>query len=128
MIEIGGDKILKVVDVNTVDAFQGQEKDIIILSCVRGGANRGIGFLGDVRRMNVAFTRAKCSLFVLGNADALETNEQWFSFVKDARKRGVMTNWKDADNLKVSAFPGNLFGDMTNKRKSEGAIRDRFSY
>lgn len=51
LISIGGDNIVKSIDINTVDGFQGQEKDIIILSCVRGGVDRGIGFLGDVRRM-----------------------------------------------------------------------------
>jgi senataxin len=61
------------VDVNTVDGFQGREKDIILFSCVRsagnaggGGAGGGIGFLDDLRRMNVALTRARHSLFVVG--------------------------------------------------------------
>lgn len=51
LLELGGERIAKVVDVNTIDAFQGQEKDIIIMSCVRGGTRKGIGFLGDIRRM-----------------------------------------------------------------------------
>lgn len=85
-----GDDITEKVDFNTVDGFQGQEKDIIILSCVRGGKGEGsgVGFLSDVRRMNVALTRARSSLFVLGDAKALRTNEHWRKLVDDAQERG----------------------------------------
>lgn len=62
--------ISNMVEVNTVDAFQGQEKDIIIFSCVRSrnmhGEKKGIGFLRDTRRLNVALTRAKYCLYVIG--------------------------------------------------------------
>ena len=57
--------------VNTVDGFQGSERDIIIISCVRGGPG-GIGFLQDRQRLNVALTRAKFSLVVVGNMETLE--------------------------------------------------------
>ena len=75
---------------NTVDGFQGQEKDIIILSCVRSGPNlHQIGFLRDPRRMNVALTRAKSSLWVIGNGSTLErSDEKWKIIVNDARERG----------------------------------------
>ncbi|KAA1469989.1 hypothetical protein DENSPDRAFT_797113 [Dentipellis sp. KUC8613] len=74
---------------NTVDGFQGQEKDIIILSCVRAGPGlTKIGFLSDVRRMNVALTRARSSLFILGHAATLErSDENWKEIVADARSR-----------------------------------------
>lgn len=51
------------IDCNTVDSFQGQEMDIIILSCVREAANV---FLSDAHRLNVALTRAKYALYVVG--------------------------------------------------------------
>ena len=55
------------VEINTVDGFQGREKDIIIMSCVRSNDNGTIGFLSDRRRMNVAITRAKYGLYIIGS-------------------------------------------------------------
>lgn len=59
------------IEVNTVDGFQGREKDIVIISCVRTSESGAIGFLRDARRMNVAITRARSCLWVCGNAQAL---------------------------------------------------------
>jgi senataxin len=84
-----GDSILSKVDFNTVDGFQGQEKTVIILSCVRGGDGPSIGFLKDIRRMNVALTRAVSSLFILGNSAVLEQNSNWKPLIEDARERRV---------------------------------------
>jgi senataxin len=55
------------IEVNTIDSFQGREKDIIVFSCVRSNPQRQLGFVSDYRRMNVAITRAKHCLFVVGN-------------------------------------------------------------
>ncbi|TCD66618.1 DEAD-box type RNA helicase [Steccherinum ochraceum] len=87
-----GFNVASTVDFNTVDGFQGQEKEIIILSCVRAGPGlQNVGFLSDVRRMNVALTRAKSSVFVLGNAATLErSDENWRSIVADARQRSCL--------------------------------------
>ena len=59
------------ISVNTVDGFQGQERDIILISLVRANANGQIGFLSDLRRMNVAITRARMKLIILGDASTL---------------------------------------------------------
>jgi superfamily I DNA and/or RNA helicase len=57
--------------VNTVDGFQGQERDIIIISLVRSNEEGQIGFLHDLRRMNVAITRARMKLIILGDVETL---------------------------------------------------------
>lgn len=59
------------ITVNTVDGFQGQERDIILISMVRSNENGQIGFLRDLRRMNVAITRARMKLIILGDASTL---------------------------------------------------------
>ncbi|KDQ62427.1 hypothetical protein JAAARDRAFT_121642 [Jaapia argillacea MUCL 33604] len=88
-----GKAILDKVDFHTVDGFQGQEKLVIILSCVRAGPGlQSVGFLSDIRRMNVALTRAKSSLFVLGHIPTLERSDTtWKAIVEDARARDFLT-------------------------------------
>lgn len=59
------------ITINTVDGFQGQERDVIIISLVRANENGEIGFLRDLRRMNVAMTRARMKLIIMGDASTL---------------------------------------------------------
>ena len=59
------------ISVNTVDGFQGQERDIIVISLVRANADGQIGFLSDLRRMNVAITRARMKLIILGDVQTM---------------------------------------------------------
>ena len=61
----------RLITVNTVDGFQGQERDIILISMVRANENGEIGFLRDLRRMNVAMTRARMKLIILGDVATL---------------------------------------------------------
>ncbi len=75
--------------INTVDSFQGQEKDLIIVSTVRSNTRGQIGFMLDERRVNVALTRAKFVLIVVGNADTLGSNETWDTFLRWAEEKNV---------------------------------------
>lgn len=86
---VHGQSILQDVEFNTTDAFQGRESEIIIFSCVRASPGGGIGFLKDIRRMNVGLTRAKSSLWVLGNGPSLMTGEYWRKLVLDAKGRNA---------------------------------------
>ena len=64
---------LEHIDVDTIDGFQGREKRIVILSCVRGSSQQGtIGFLSNPQRMNVALTRAKDALIIIAKCSSIE--------------------------------------------------------
>ncbi|EHK97679.1 putative Helicase SEN1 [Glarea lozoyensis 74030] len=82
-----GESIFNEIEFNTTDAFQGREREIIIFSCVRAKSTGGIGFLSDIRRMNVGLTRAKSSLWVLGDSRSLRQGEFWNKLIEDAKTR-----------------------------------------
>ncbi|TAQ88938.1 hypothetical protein B7494_g2735 [Chlorociboria aeruginascens] len=85
-----GEGIFEEIEFNTTDAFQGREREIIIFSCVR--ATKGsIGFLADIRRMNVGLTRAKSSLWVLGDSRSLQHGQYWNRLIEDAKTRNRYT-------------------------------------
>lgn len=86
-----GSEITKHVMFNTTDAFQGREAEVIIFSCVRAAPSGGVGFLQDIRRMNVGLTRAKSSLWVLGNSQSLMRGQFWKKLVEDAQRRERFT-------------------------------------
>uniref|UniRef100_A0A8C0NU68 Probable helicase senataxin n=1 Tax=Canis lupus familiaris TaxID=9615 RepID=A0A8C0NU68_CANLF len=78
-------------EVDTVDGFQGRQKDCVIVTCVRANAMQGsIGFLASLQRLNVTITRAKYSLFILGHLRTLMENQHWNHLIQDAQKRGAI--------------------------------------
>ncbi|TPX44268.1 hypothetical protein SeMB42_g04397 [Synchytrium endobioticum] len=90
-----GPEALSHVAVGTVDSYQGQERDVIILSCVRA-QSRGIGFVGDAKRINVSLTRAKKSLYVIGSANTLRQSDQmWRRLIEDSQSRHCFRSVSD---------------------------------
>jgi regulator of nonsense transcripts 1 len=82
-------------------ALQGREKDIIILSCVRSNEQQSVGFLGEPRRLNVALTRARYGLVVLGNPKVLGRQPLWAALLAHFRERGCLVEGP-LNNLKPS--------------------------
>lgn len=146
-----GEIIAKQVDFNTIDGFQGQEKDVIILSCVRAQADaKGVGFLSDTRRMNVAVTRARSSLWILGSETSLKKNPVWNRLIQDARSRKMYQQvdvgfidkaLKEGNNEALSVEQDNVSsrietgernigerGDDDNENDNEIEIEEIFTY
>jgi hypothetical protein len=94
------------VEVATVDGFQGREKEVVVFSCVRASASGGLGFLADARRVNVAMTRGKTGLIVIGHPPTLE------------RERGTWAPW-----LSWARFHGLVVGEHASGQYSAEATR-----
>lgn len=78
----------KTFTVNTIDGFQGQERDVVYLSLVRSNAKNEIGFLSDYRRMNVAMTRARMLLVVVGDSATIGKNKFYEAFLNYCEREG----------------------------------------
>jgi superfamily I DNA and/or RNA helicase len=74
--------------VKTIDGFQGEERDVIYISLVRSNENSEIGFLSDIRRMNVALTRAKKKLVVIMDTSTIGNHPFYKSFIEYCEKNG----------------------------------------
>ena len=81
-------KLKRHITVGTVDGFQGQERDVIVISLVRDNADGKIGFLRDLRRMNVAMTRARMKLIIVGNAQTLSRHRFYRELIEHFKQKG----------------------------------------
>ncbi len=81
------------LEVDTVDGFQGREKDAVVVSLVRGNDAGDVGFLADVRRMNVALTRARRKLVVVGDGATVSRHPFYARFFEHAQATGA---WRSA--------------------------------
>eukprot|EP00553_Chaetoceros_curvisetus_P003824 CAMPEP_0204613926 /NCGR_PEP_ID=MMETSP0717-20131115/1825_1 /ASSEMBLY_ACC=CAM_ASM_000666 /TAXON_ID=230516 /ORGANISM="Chaetoceros curvisetus" /LENGTH=355 /DNA_ID=CAMNT_0051626507 /DNA_START=26 /DNA_END=1093 /DNA_ORIENTATION=- len=122
-----GNEYQQLVEVNTVDSFQGREANIVIFSCVRAAGSKGIGFLSDVRRMNVALTRAKHFLFVIARCESISVNPYWDQLVNHARKsqavvsvpRSFVGSPNKLSTLEVEVPPKDTEEKSSKKRRIE---------
>jgi ATP-dependent RNA/DNA helicase IGHMBP2 len=88
-------KGIESVSVNTIDSFQGQERDVIYISLTRSNADSTIGFLADIRRMNVAMTRARKKLVVIGDSATLSQFDFYADFIQYAQEvDGYQSAWE----------------------------------
>lgn len=86
------------ISVNTIDSFQGQERDIVYISMTRSNSENNIGFLSDIRRMNVAMTRARKKLVVIGDSATLSQLPFYADFITYAEQRDAYQSaWEFAD-------------------------------
>ena len=86
------------INVNTIDSFQGQERDIVYISLTRSNDKGEIGFLSDIRRMNVAMTRARKKLVVIGDSATLGQHSFYADFIEYAEKKGgYVSAWEFMD-------------------------------
>lgn len=118
-------KLYQEIEVASVDAFQGREKDFIVLSCVRANEHQGIGFLNDPRRLNVALTRARYGIIIVGNPKVLSKQPLWnhlLTYYKEQKVlvEGPLTHLKESmiqfskpRKLVNAANPGGRFMSMT---------------
>jgi ATP-dependent RNA/DNA helicase IGHMBP2 len=97
---IDADETLEGVEVDSVDGFQGREKDAIIISLVRSNSSGEIGFLADTRRMNVALTRARRKLIVIGDSATLAHHAFYQRFLDHVELAGAYrTVWDDGNDV-----------------------------
>jgi superfamily I DNA and/or RNA helicase len=91
-----------VIKASTVDAFQGAEKEVIILTCARTGS---LGFIDSSHRLNVAITRARRHLIIIGSSQVLEKTETW-RFIISHIKSSPTAKWaRCSDILAGGALP-----------------------
>jgi len=90
--------IIEGIEIKSVDGFQGREKEIIILSLVRANEKEEIGFLSDIRRLNVAITRPKRKLIIVGDAKTLSVNDTYKRLIEYISKNGVVKEAYESSN------------------------------
>ena len=112
------------VKVGTVDSFQGQETDLVLFSAVRSNVMRELGFLRDSRRLNVAITRARRGLIVVGDPKVLKTCRHWSALLDSCSERGCVlthveysakTNYKIHSDNKIDRSLVNVELDQDDK-------------
>merc|ERR1719478_1193232 len=96
------------LEIASIDAFQGREKELIVFSAVRSNRHGNVGFLADWRRLNVMLTRARRGLIIVGNSDTLRNDQHWDKWLKWAHELKATSRVQDLHverPRKVTAYP-----------------------
>ncbi|MEQ2300435.1 ATP-dependent helicase NAM7, partial [Ameca splendens] len=120
-------KLYQEVEIASVDAFQGREKDFIILSCVRANEHQGIGFLNDPRRLNVALTRARYGVIIVGNPKALSKQPLWNHLLNYYKEQKVLVEGP-LNNLRESLMQFNKPRKLVNAINPGGRFMSTAMY
>ncbi|CAH2300748.1 ZGRF1 isoform X1, partial [Pelobates cultripes] len=116
---------VKAVQVSTVDAFQGAEKEVIILSCVR---SKQVGFIDSEKRMNVALTRGKRHLLIVGNLACLRKNTLWEHVIHhcERQKDGLthVSQWEEKLNGILTCYQDKKLEEDTHVLKKKSKPKD----
>jgi ATP-dependent RNA/DNA helicase IGHMBP2 len=87
------------LEIDSVDGFQGREKEAVVISLVRSNSNGEIGFLADIRRMNVAMTRARRKLLIVGDSATLGGHSFYLRFLEYCEGLGAYrTVWEEGES------------------------------
>ncbi|EAY10286.1 regulator of nonsense transcripts 1, putative [Trichomonas vaginalis G3] len=103
LCKYANDDIIQEIEIASVDAFQGREKNFIIFSCVRANDMNDIGFMRDQRRLCVSLTRAKYGLVIVGNAATFARSSIWCKLIQNLMNRGLFVEG-ELSALKKSSF------------------------
>lgn len=112
------------LEVRSVDGYQGREKDLIIISAVRSNVAGNVGFLKDWRRLNVALTRARSGLIVVGDSKTLQHEKHWRSFVQWCKFEGCFVSASSISASLADLLPSLLLSSDGQGLKSSGDWRD----
>ena len=118
------------IEVNTVDSFQGQERDIVLFTTVRsnfqelGQEKSSIGFLNDFRRMNVGLSRAKLACFIIGDSSTLTLNSYWKKLLDYCRLRQSFIDVAKEEEAKMKMEKIFIKKEMCPEME-DGEIRDK---
>lgn len=102
-VELLNEALENGVSAATVDGFQGQERPVIVISCVRSNSEGSVGFLADHRRLNVALTRAQHGLIVVGNSATLRRDRNWRSWLQFVKEHELTVDARDVQPAQLAA-------------------------